>query len=30
MADIGETIETIELEPITAPTEVPVPQEVPA
>lgn len=30
VADIGETIETIELEPITAPTEVPAPQEVPA
>ena len=29
MADIGETIETIELEPITAPpVQVPVPQEV--
>ena len=30
MADIGGTIETIELEPIAAPTEVPAPQEVPA
>ena len=31
MADIGDPIETIELEPITAPpVQVPVPQEVPA